>query len=147
MQVIPDRCNTWRKSFRKASRISLSRRPNRTLQLWRGVHITDAAPQAQCMSHIDITIKRASALLHWSICLVGFRGVYEMYFLHTGYIQTELMTCCLGRKYKHFVLYWKIFNSYISMFQWIMKQLTIFKNRSILLVESVIWKILIVTKL
>ena len=32
------------------------------------------------MSHIDITIKKTSALLHWSICLVGFRGVYEMCF-------------------------------------------------------------------
>ena len=38
------------------------------------------APQAQYMSHIDITIKKASALLHWSICLVGFHGVYEMCF-------------------------------------------------------------------
>ena len=31
----------------------------------------------------------------------------------TGYIQTELMTCCLGRKHKSLVLFWKIFNSYV----------------------------------
>ena len=31
----------------------------------------------------------------------------------SGYIQMELITCCLGRKHKKFVLFWKIFNSYI----------------------------------
>ena len=33
-----------------------------------------------------------------------------------GYIQTELMTCCLGRKHKNFVFFCKIFNSYILCF-------------------------------
>ena len=28
-----------------------------------------------------------------------------------GYIQTELMTSCLGRKHQNLVLFWKIFNS------------------------------------
>ena len=33
--------------------------------------------------------------------------------LSTGYIQTELMTCCLSRKQKNLVVFWKIFNSYV----------------------------------
>ena len=27
----------------------------------------------------------------------------------------ELMTCCLDRKHENLVLFWKIFNSYVSM--------------------------------
>ena len=34
---------------------------------------------------------------------------------HTGYIQTELMTCCLGRKHKKLVLFWKTVNSFIYL--------------------------------
>ena len=30
-----------------------------------------------------------------------------------GYIQTKLMTCCLGRKHINLVLFCKIFNSYV----------------------------------
>ena len=39
--------------------------------------------------------------------------------VNTGYIQTELMTRCLGRKHKNLVPFWKISNSYISVFRWI----------------------------
>ena len=56
-----------------------------------------------------------------------------------GYIQMELMPCCLGRKLKHLVPYWK--KNPIPIFfaiQWIMTQSTI--QEDILLVESVIWK-------
>ena len=32
---------------------------------------------------------------------------------YTGVIQTELMSCCLGRKHQNLVDFWRIFNSYI----------------------------------
>ena len=47
---------------------------------------------------------------------VPFMGLTVMSadaYKNTGYIQTALVTCCLGRKHINLVLFWKIFNSYI----------------------------------
>ena len=41
--------------------------------------------------------------------------IYFWTKLPTGYIQTERMTCCLGRKCHNWVLLTKIFNAYVNI--------------------------------
>ena len=49
----------------------------------------------------------------YALRLVKTLHLFSAELVITGYVQTEQMTCCLGRKHQNLVLFWKIFNSYV----------------------------------